>query len=205
MKRIILPALVLSVSLFACGDIDMEEADALNHDLLSAVDELAEATEEEMAEESAGDLFHSEDGRFKINFPGEPTASSDIIPTEVGNIEMMSFLYEKSVTEAYMVAYSDYPSQMVEASSTRDMLVGARDGSSGNLGIVSFDLDKEVELDGHEGLYFKGAAGSIHAEYKIFLVGNRLYQIAILRDGGYSKPERADEFFNSFELVAEEE
>ena len=200
MKKIILPALVLSLSFVACGDIDMEEADALNHDLLSAVDELAEE-EEEMEEGSSDDLYYSEDGGFKVKFAGEPKVSSDIVPTDVGDIEMMSFLYEKSVTEAYMVAYSDYPTAMVEQSSAKDMLIGAKNGSSGNMGITSFDLDEEVEMDGNPGMYFKGNANSIYAEYKIFLVGSRLYQIAILRDGSYSMPERSDEFFNSFKLV----
>lgn len=199
MKKIILPALVLSLSFVACGDIDMEEADALNHDLLSAVDELAEETTE--LEEADDDLYYSEDGKFKVKFAGEPKVSSDIVPTDVGDIEMMSFLYEKSITEAYMVAYSDYPTAMVEQSSVKDMLIGAKNGSSGNMGITSFDLDKEVEMDGNPGMYFKGNANSIYAEYKIFLVGSRLYQIAILRDGSYATPERSDEFFNSFKLV----
>ena len=203
MKKIILPALVLSLGFAACGDIDMEEADALNHDLLSAVDELAEEAPEEAVEEepTKEDLYYSEDGRFKVKFAGEPKVNSDIVPTDVGNIEMMSFLYEKSLTEAYMVAYSDYPSALVEQSSANDMLIGARDGSSGKIGITSFDLDEEIEIDGNPGRYFKGKAKSIHAEYKIYLVGNRLYQVAILRDGAYSMPKRSDEFFNSFQLV----
>jgi len=190
---------IVSLSFVACGGVDMEEADALNHDLLSAVDELAEETTE--VEEADDDLYYSEDGGFKVKFAGEPKVSSDIVPTDVGDIEMMSFLYEKSITEAYMVAYSDYPTAMVEQSSAKDMLIGAKNGSSGNMGITSFDLDEEVEMDGNPGMYFKGNANSIYAEYKIFLVGSRLYQIAILRDGSYATPERSDEFFSSFKLV----
>lgn len=204
MKKFTLPALVLSLGFVACGGPDAEEIEALNHDLLSAVEELEEATEEIAEEASADDLYHSVDGKFKIKFIGEPTESHDIIPTEVGNIEMTSYLYEQSITEAYMVAYSDYPSELVAQSSVEDILVGARDGSSGNLGITSFDLDENIEIDGNPGMYFKGKAGSIHAEYKLYMVENRLYQVAILRDGGYSKPERSDEFFNSFQLVEEE-
>lgn len=203
MKKRLLLITAVSVGLFACGEANYEEADALNHDLLSAVEELSEE-EVETEEVSTDDLYHSVDGKFKVKFLGEPTVSSDIVPTDVGDIEMMSFLYEKSVTEAYMVAYSDYPSAMVEKSSVKDMLIGAKNGSSGNLGITSFDLDEEVELDGNPGMYFKGSANSIYAEYKIFLVGSRLYQVAILRDGSYSMPERSDEFFNSFQLTQEE-
>jgi len=199
MIKIKLPILVLSMGLMACGG--SEELEQLTAELDALNEELTEEVIPETVEES--DLFSSEDGKFKINFLGEPTVTSDIIPTDVGDIEMMSFMYEKSVTEAYMVAYSDYPTEMVEASSTQDMLKGAKDGASGNLGITSFDLEENIELNGNEGMYFKGAAGSIFVEYKIFLVGNRLYQVAILRDGSYATEERSGEFFNSFELVSE--
>ena len=199
MIKIKLPILVLSMGLMACGGC--EELEQLTAELDALNEELTEEVIPETVEES--DLFSSEDGKFKINFLGEPTVTSDIIPTDVGDIEMMSFMYEKSVTEAYMVAYSDYPTEMVEASSTQDMLKGAKDGASGNLGITSFDLEENIELNGNEGMYFKGAAGSIFVEYKIFLVGNRLYQVAILRDGSYATEERSGEFFNSFELVSE--
>ena len=199
MIKIKLPILVLSMGLMDCGG--SEELEQLTAELDALNEELTEEVIPETVEES--DLFSSEDGKFKINFLGEPTVTSDIIPTDVGDIEMMAFMYEKRVTEAYMVAYSDYPTEMVEASSTQDMLKGAKDGASGNLGITSFDLEENIELNGNEGMYFKGAAGSIFVEYKIFLVGNRLYQVAILRDGSYATEERSGEFFNSFELVSE--
>ncbi|MCB0401918.1 MAG: hypothetical protein KDD41_07530 [Flavobacteriales bacterium] len=202
MKKLIVPALVLSVSLFACGGaVQAEEIDALNNDLMSAVEELADEVEEEAEEES--ELYHSEDGRFNINFLGEPTVKSEMVPTVVGNIEMTYFLYEHSVTEAYMVAYSDYPSELVKQSSVAEILAGAKKGSSTNMGITSFDLEEDIEINGNPGLYFKGRTGTIHAEYKLYMVENRLYQVAILRDGGYSLPERSDDFFNSFELIEE--
>lgn len=194
MKKITLPVLVLSLGLVACGG-NHEEA------IATEITDAVENTQEAIEEPAADDLFHSVDGRFKIKFQGEPKVSSDIVPTDAGNIEMASFMYEKSATEAYMVAYSDYPSDMVKKSSVDEMLLGAKNGSSGNMGITKFDLEEKIELEGNKGLYFKGSAGTIHAEYKIFLVGNRLYQVAILRDGGYSAIERSDEFFNSFQLV----
>jgi hypothetical protein len=200
MKKITLPVIILSLSLVACGGNHEEIANEIN----DAVDNIEETVIEPTEEVASDDLYYSEDGRFKIKFQGEPKVNSDLIPTDVGNIEMSSFMYEKSVTEAYMVAYSDYPSEIVKNSSVDEMLQGAKDGSSGNMGITKFDLDEKIELDGHKGLYFRGSAGTIHAEYKIFLVENRLYQVAILRDGGYSKPERSDEFFNSFQLVKQE-
>lgn len=145
-------------------------------------------------------LYHSKDGRFKIYFQGKPKVASDIVETEVGDIEMVSILYEKSVTEAYMVAYSDYPSALIEATSSKDLLDGAKEGSSTNLGLTKYDLDKDIKIDGYPGVYFKGKVNGIHVEYKIYLVENRLYQVAILRDGSYSSSKNSKSFFNSFEL-----
>ncbi len=197
MKKIIIPVLILSLGIVACGGSN-EEA------IATEITDVVESAEEVILEEPVDDLYHSVDGRFKIKFQGEPKVASDIVPTDAGNIEMASFMYEKSATEAYMVAYSDYPSEMVKKSSVDEMLLGAKNGSSGNLGITKFDLEEKIELDGNKGLYFRGSAGSIYVEYKIYLVANRLYQVAILRDGAYSKPERSDEFFDSFQLVKQE-
>ena len=184
----------LSFLLLSCGSVNNEQAAAIASQLDSAI-----AEENSIPEE--GDLFTSKDGKFKIYFSGTPTESSDTIPTEVGKIEMTSFLYEKSVTEAYMVAYNDYPSEMVKNSSVDDLLDGAKNGSSSSLGITQFDIDNKMEIEGNPGRHFKGTNGSYYAEYKLFLKGNRLYQIALIRDGSYATPERAEAFFGSFSLT----
>ena len=195
MKKITIPALVLTFILTACGG---GEAHQIENTVVNAIEDI-DVVDEVVA--TSGDLFESADGKFKINFNGEPTVSSDMVPTDVGNIEMTSFLYEKSVTEAYMVAYNDYPSEMVEASSVADMLDGAKNGSASSMNITMFDLEENIEVEGNPGRHFKGNNGSYYVEYKLFLKGNRLYQIAIIRDGSYATPERTKEFFGSFELI----
>lgn len=189
----------LALLLLSCGSVnDQAAAIASQLDSASTANSI---TEEENNIPEEGDLFTSKDGKFKINFSGTPTQSSDIIPTEVGNIEMTSFMYEKSATEAYMVAYNDYPSEMVKNSSVDDLLDGAKNGSSSSLGITKFDIDNKMEIEGNPGRHFKGTNGSYYAEYKLFLKGNRLYQIALIRDGSYATPERAEAFFGSFALT----
>lgn len=194
MKKMKFNIAALSFLLLSCGSVNNEQAAAIASQLDSAI-----AEENSIPEE--GDLFTSKDGKFKIYFSGTPTESSDTIPTEVGKIEMTSFLYEKSVTEAYMVAYNDYPSEMVKNSSVDDLLDGAKNGSSSSLGITQFDIDNKMEIEGNPGRHFKGTNGSYYAEYKLFLKGNRLYQIALIRDGSYATPERAEAFFGSFSLT----
>ena len=81
------------------------------------------------AEEEKEDLFVSKDGQFKANFPGDPQRDAQMVATEAGDIEMISFVYEKSATEASMIAYSDYPSSLIDGQDPMTILGNARDGS----------------------------------------------------------------------------
>jgi len=189
MKKLLIPILALTFAVSSCGD-DFDEEEFIKGQY--------------SLEKDKNILYESEDGRFKINFYGEPTKSSKAIPTEVGDVEMITFLYEKSVTEAYMVAYSDYPSKLIENSPVDVLLDGAKNGGVSNLGITIFEFEKNLKIAGNPGRHFKGNNGSsIYVEWKLFLTGNRLYQIAILRDGSYATQERTDDFFGSFELIKE--
>lgn len=182
--------LVIAALLVSCG------GNKSNLDALNKLDSLSKSLDES----SSGEKFTSEDGKFKISFPGTPKIESQAIPTEVGNIEMKSFSYEKSVTEAYMVAYSDYPSELVKQSDPETLLTGAKEGA---LTSQSATLEKEekITLDGNPGYYFTAVKDSYYMCYKIFLKDNRLYQILMLRDGAYPSKEAIDEFIGSFELI----
>jgi hypothetical protein len=185
-----LSLIVVAAFLMSCGG-GQKSIDALN-----SLDSLSKSLENA----SLVEKYANEDGKFKIAFPGTPTSSSDNIPTEVGNIEMKSFTYEKSATEAYMVAYSDYPSEMVKQSDAETLLNGAKEGALTSQG-ATMASEEKITLDGCPGYYFTAVKDSYHMCYKIFLKENRLYQILMLRDGGYPTKEAIDEFIGSFEFV----
>jgi len=196
MKRIFLVATIAGVSMLsACGD-RMTDAE-----IQAAIDNVSENMEEELEEED--NLFVSEDGNFSVDFLGQtPSESSSNVPTDVGDVEINMFMYEKSVTEALMVAYSDYPSEMIDESDGADKLLqGAKNGALGNLNIFSSDTEKEIEIDGHPGLFFTGNNGQYYVTYEVYLVHNRLYQVAILRDGSYASDEDRNTFLGSFKLT----
>jgi hypothetical protein len=198
MKRIILVASIASVSLLsACGGGMTEE------EIQNAIDD---ATENMLEEEEEDNLFVSEDGNFSVDFLGQtPTKTSSNVPTDVGDVEINMFMYEKSVTEALMVAYSDYPSEMIDESDGADnLLQGAKNGALGNLGITSTDVEKKIDIDGHPGLFFTGNNGQYFVTYEVYLVHNRLYQVAILRDGSYASDEDRNTFLGSFKLTSDE-
>ena len=208
MKIQVLTSIAASILMASCGDSDsliaeydeMESLGKLRSEIqLEKNNEvLADSAEAEIPSE----IYESEDGRFKVNFLGAtPEISSESVPTELGDIEITMFLYEKSATEAYIIGYNDYPSAIVEAGSTADMLAGGKEGVINSMGVTHLDLEEEVSIDGHSGLHFKGVAGTMHVEYQMYLVENRLYQIGVIRDGSYVTQDRVDTFFGTFELT----
>ena len=205
MKKILTTFIAASMLMVSCGG-----GDSLTAELNNLANELEKNNEalvdnlEAVTDEATipSEIYESEDGRFKVNFLGAtPEVSQEVIPTELGNIEITMFLYEKSMTEAYIIGYNDYPSAIVEAGSTAEMLAGGKEGVVNSMGVTQFDLEEEVSLDGHSGLHFKGIAGTLHIEYQMYLVDNRLYQIGVVRDGSYVTPDRVDTFFGTFELT----
>jgi len=204
MKTILTTCIAASMMMVSCGGGDTlnDLADKIGDDLETVTEEVV--TEEVVAEEApfSPEIYESEDGRFKVNFLGAtPEVSSQSVPTELGEIEITMFLYEKSLTEAYIIGYNDYPSAIVEAGSTAEMLAGGKEGVVNSMGVTHFDLEEEVSLDGNSGLHFKGVAESLHIEYQMYLVGNRLYQIGVVRDGSYVTQDRVNTFFGTFELT----
>jgi len=185
---------VASIFIVSCGGASDEEVEAKASDILEALNDIESNTN------TVAEKFYSEDGKFKASFTGTPEVSNESIPTEVGNIEMFMFMYEKSATEIELLAYSDYPSALVEASDKDQMLQDAKDGAVNNLGAIIVE-EKKITYKGYKGLEFKANSSQIYVNYKIFLVKNRLYQIAIMRDGSFASKENVDKFFDSFELI----
>lgn len=200
MKKLylVISSLFIIIALFfvSCGG-------TANHELIDELEALTdELSEVEAAVEDDSNLYTADDGKFQIRFPGAPEVTSESVPTEVGDIKMFTFMYEKSVTEVYMVAYSDYPSALIELSNTEDLIQGAKEGVLGNLE-AQVDEEKKITLGDYEGIMFKAASDTYFLYYKLYMVKNRLYQIGILRDGSYPVENAVKEFIDSFKLLEE--
>ncbi|MFH2094757.1 MAG: hypothetical protein ABIJ16_03575 [Bacteroidota bacterium] len=190
-------AIAVTVLIFTgCSNPDVK-------DLTNALDELENLNEnldvEDALNDALGEEYTSADGNFSIKFPGNPTVESQNVPTEVGDIEMVTFMYEKSATEVYMVAYADYPSALIELSNAEDLIQGAKEGAIGEMGLQITDEEK-VDINGFPGISFYADNGDYYVAYDIYLVDNRLYQVALMRDGGKPKKDAVDSFLGTFKL-----
>lgn len=136
---------------------------------------------------------------FSIEFAQEPKKSTQPIQTAVGNVDMITFMYEESMDVAYMLAYIDYPEDAVKGSDPYTMLDGAKTGYTGNLGLTVSKEEKN-EIKGNEGVYFEASNDELHSTVQDFLVKNRLYQIAILRADRAPTSSEVESFIKTFKL-----
>lgn len=154
-----------------------------------------------MAEAQKGHKLSSEEGGFFIIFPGEPSYSVEDVKTAVGKLKMHTYLYEESSDAAYMVAYIDYPEDLVEESDNDVLLDAALEGALSSWGIDIENADKETTWhDGFKGIFTNEKNGDTHAAYEVILAENRLYQIAILQYGKSIPKKTLSSFYDSFKL-----
>ncbi len=144
--------------------------------------------------------YTNKDGKFAIHFAGEPQVTDKNIPTAVGNIELHMFMYEKSATEVYVVGYSDYPSELMKESNRDSVLNGAKNGVVTNVK-AAITEEKKIKIEGNDGLFFKANSDQYYLTYKLFIAGNRLYQIGMMRDGSPVNEDGMKDFFDTFELT----
>lgn len=144
--------------------------------------------------------FYSPDGKFKIMFPAEPTRTEENVPTDLGDIKMVMFMYEKNPSEAFMVAYSDYPESSISGQEPYALMESSKEGVLNNFGATAENV-KKYKIQNYPALSFEGRGTDFCTSYLLVLRNNRLYQIAILKAG--QLPDKADvkSFILSFELT----
>jgi len=137
----------------------------------------------------------SEEGKFKVTFPGDYTHNEQSIDTDLGTVLMHMYMFETEES-AYMVSFNDYPEESFDNSFNTEALEGAKTGFTGNLGMEeSYSL--EIRLSGHPGLYYKASGNGLYAIMYVLVRDNRLYQVGVLSQGTYADPA----FLESFELI----
>ena len=147
--------------------------------------------------------FSSVTGRFSILFPDKPKENTE----SMGAVD--AYIITLQTFAEYSVMYADYPEPIENATAAHGIL------DSGVKSAVAADSQiletKEISLEGNPGKYLKERLpdGKI-LRAKIFLVGQRLYEIAITTPVETGEPvERirfydsvASKYLDSFKLIA---
>jgi hypothetical protein len=144
----------------------------------------------------------SQDGNFKINFPA--AASKSEVKTPLG-FSVYSHIAE-SHDAAFMVMYNDYPSGLLGLAQPAAMLKAGQDQAirqqDGTL-----NSEKAISLGIYPGREFRFTAVkegvTLKAVWRLYMVNNRLYQVAIVSPQSLPAQDQVDAFFNSFALLSE--
>jgi hypothetical protein len=147
--------------------------------------------------------FSSEAGKFSISTPAVMEETQQSVQTPVGPINIHTFTAE-SDNAAYVVAYSDYPPEIVAQTDPTMLLDSSRDGALNNLGgtLVSEEV---IDLEGNPGRSLvidtateTGDKATINS--RIYLVENRLYQVLVVTPEGKEGKVDSASFLESFDL-----
>ncbi len=134
-------------------------------------------------------LFYSETGQFFAAFPGMPVHEAHDVETQAGKVRMETYVYEESVTMAYMVAYTNYPSKFVIDVGADSLLDRAEAGALQAIGITGEPTTEKFMVNDFPGVKYRANSGGRHIVSQILLAGNRLFQLTMLSDGGQQNNE----------------
>ena len=149
--------------------------------------------------------YTSQSGRYSILMPGKPKEQTQSLDSTARTLNMYTATFEDRAG-AYLVAYVDYPADMIRSGSEDYVLDGAVQGGVANVnGKLARQQEislgefpgREVELDSPT----RGAQPALHIKARYFLAGNRLYQVLVIVQQDQGLPDSAQKFFDSFRLT----
>jgi serine/threonine protein kinase len=156
--------------------------------------------------------FYSAEGRFKVLFPTTPTKSNQPFNYEGGSTTVYTFSVEQSNKATYGVWYMEYSVTPAEVDSNKlfqNITDSIEKGllqsltSSGVKG-AALTSTKNISLDNYPGKEYKVSFQGGNMYIRMYLVKNRLYQIAAIYQGSSFEPDEIQAFLASFKLVADQ-
>ncbi len=149
--------------------------------------------------------FESGEGAFMVTMPGTPSVQTSVLNTPAGALDLHLFSGEVNRIR-YVVGYCDYPERVARFVNNERLLEDVREGTlsaaRGTLiGEAPVSLGthpgKEIRMKLPDSL-MEGGGGY---RSRLFVVGPRLYQIAVSAPDDRAFTAEADSFFNSFRLT----
>ncbi|HKR02701.1 MAG TPA: hypothetical protein VJT09_18630 [Pyrinomonadaceae bacterium] len=142
----------------------------------------------------------SQQGRFRIRFPGKPKESTTTEDTPAGKLVTLDLQYKGLLQ--YSVTFMDYEKLLSGQPTEQQLLEGSKNAVLDKMKANNMRLMKEraVTIDGHAGYFLHaeyGASGVVRVEWVI--AGKRVYILVV--DGRKGSPNEL-EGKDDFEKVA---
>ena len=139
--------------------------------------------------------FEPANGKFSVLMPGTPKESHLDVASPFGQLSMTGYVSELPGNRGFSVGTSDLPK-----GSSFDPAKSLQGGAANVKGTVL--SSSEIAMDGHvgcEGLLKTGSGLMIRS--RIYLVGDRVYQVQALGNDAFVKSKDADKFLDSFKIL----
>jgi hypothetical protein len=143
--------------------------------------------------------FKSPDNSFSVMLPKGVKYNKQTVKTNVGSIDFISY-NAKSKHQDFTVAFSDYPDSYISSTDPQWLLEESRDGA---IGTIKGKLLKEtfIYMNRHPGRELQiESPQKLILKSRIYLVGNRFYQIMAVHKPEYTLDKEIDEVFSSFKI-----
>ena len=156
------------------------------------------------ADDSKVQDFTSKEGKFSVAFPGKPKEATKDADSAAGKLSFTRFTYEDGDT-GLLVIYCDYPPKLRKEKGAEKILDDARDGCVEKAkGKLTDEKKRTIGKDkepGRELLIQLPDEGKPYFRSRMYLVGDRLYQVIVVGPEKYATGKDADAFLDSFKLA----
>ena len=148
--------------------------------------------------------FTSDEGGFRIKFPGAPKVTEPTAKSAVGDLKVTVATYANADGSTFMVSFADYPEAATKPDKLATLLDGIRDNVKGRDGKLvgddksgPFGADK---LPGREFTVDKEKAKQ-RIKFRVLIKDNRVYQVVAIGPTAFVNGKDATAFLESFELT----
>ena len=138
--------------------------------------------------------FAPADGGFSVMLPAQPK-EMESTPVKDFTAHTFGLVVGGAV---YVICYGDYAPSVhlntdAELLANRDNFVKGLDGSATST--------TKIDLDGRKGIEFTGESSRYNLESRVFISGNRVYQVAVGVEKGTDNAANNARFLRSFAFI----
>lgn len=146
------------------------------------------------------ETYESSEGAFSVLVQGMPELDNTEIDIIFGSVTLYMYIWDKTDI-VYMIAFADYPDEVVSYSNPEDMLDAAKEGALENVQgeIIS---EKNIELKGYPGkeIVISAKVEEAIATVHLYMVRNRLYQVLVITTENDPQRDNVSKFLDSFDV-----
>jgi hypothetical protein len=148
------------------------------------------------------ETFTSKAQGFSILFPGTPKEQTSKVPSALGELTLHNFLLETHQGKAaWIVTSTDYPAGTVKADNQDAILDGVVKGAAQGVKGKLISSSKTT-LDKNPGRVMQADVPNLGVYHsRMYLVGDRLYQIVVLGPKDLATGAEAKKYLDSFKLA----